>query len=434
MKFKISHVESLGMVENSGDKIKKICVFCSSPNLSEVIDFGEHALAGGFLKKEQIPGEKKYPLVVVFCEDCYVVQVRDHVDPEVLFSTDFYFSSAIQTLRDHFTEYAAEVVSRFMPEPERGVTIEIGSNDGVLLKPVADQGVGTVIGVEPAKNIVETIADERLTVVNDFFNVSTASQIVSKYGKADIIMANNVFAHISDINGTTEAVNTALSDEGVFVFEVHYLGKIIQEMQYDFIYHEHIYYYSLIALENHFKRHDMVIFDIKPVPIHGGSIRYYAAKKDSQLAQNISDAVTNLRAQEIAFGYDKAATYKKFADQVSNKKDTLMKLLSDIKSEGKSIVGYGASGRANTIIQYCGIDGELLDFIIDDAPAKLGLYTPGSHIEIMNNQALTQYKPDYILLFAWAFYKEIASKCVDFVSTGGHIIVPLPDVKITTKD
>lgn len=409
----------------------KKCVFCGSTKLSEVIDFGEMALAGGFLKKEQIPSEKKYPLAIDFCEDCYAVQVRDHIDPEVLFETDFYFSSAIKTLRDHFTDYAAEVVGRFLPEPKKAVTVEFGSNDGVLLKPVADQGVGTVIGIEPAKNIIKTVKDSRLTLINDFFNPLLAGSIVDKYGHADLVMANNTYAHISDINGVTEAVRRVLAKGGVFIFEVHYLGKIIHGMQYDFIYHEHIYYYSLLALENHLARHGMVVFDIKPIPIHGGSIRLYAAKKESKHAKSISLRVEALRAREKELGYDKAATYKNFAKQIAGKKKKLMSLLESLKKNGKSVVGYGASGRANTIIQYCGISGKHLDFMVDDGPAKHGMYAPGSHLEIRPSSAVKDSKPDYILIFAWAFYEEIIAKLEDYIDSGGRVIVPLPDVRVT---
>lgn len=409
----------------------KTCAFCGSTALTDVIDFGDVALAGGFLKEENIAHEKKYPLVIVFCNDCYVVQVRDHIDPKVLFETDFYFSSAIKTLRDHFADYASEVTGRFLPEPKDAVVVEFGSNDGVLLEPLAAQGIGTVIGVDPARNIVDSIKNDQLVLVNDFFSVPAATKIADNHGKADLVMANNVFAHITDINDTTEAVRNVLADEGVFIFEVHYLGKIIQNLQYDFIYHEHIYYYSLLALENHLARHDMVIFDIKPIPIHGGSIRYYAAKKGSSHAKNISSRVETLRQQEKELGYGKPETYQQFASRAAAKKEKLMTLLDTLKKKGRTVAGYGASGRANTIIQYCGITNEHLDFMIDDAPAKQGLYTPGSHLQIRNNQALMQDKPDYIVLFAWAFYEEIAAKCEDYLESGGRIIVPLPDVRIT---
>jgi methylation protein EvaC len=408
-----------------------LCAFCGSAELTEVIDFGEVAIAGAFLKEEDFSKEKRYPLVIVFCNKCYVVQVRDHIDPKVLFKTDFYFSSAIKTLRDHFADYASEVTGRFLPEPKKAVVVEFGSNDGVLLEPLARQGIGTVIGVDPATNIVDSIESDQLILINDFFNIPISKSLVDKYGKADIVTANNVFAHISDINGTTEAVREALKDDGVFIFEVHYLGKIIQEMQYDFIYHEHIYYYSLIALENHLARHGMVIFDIKSIPIHGGSIRYYAAKKDSYYAQNISSRVDVLRAQEKELGYDNPKTYKEFASKVEAKKEKLMTLLKTLKKKKRSIVGYGASGRANTIIQYCGIDNKYLDYMIDDGPAKEGLYTPGSHLQIHNNEVLKREHPDYILIFAWAFYEEIAAKCENYLDKNGRLIVPLPDVRIT---
>jgi hypothetical protein len=395
------------------------------------MNFGDVALAGGFLKKEEIENEIKYPLVIVFCKDCFVVQVRDHIDPKILFSKDFYFSSAIGTLKNHFEEYAKEVVERFLPVPENAVTLEFGSNDGVLLKPVKAEGVGTVIGVEPAKNIVETIKDDSLVVINDFFTVDLAKSLKDQYGAANIIMANNVFAHITDINGTTESVYEMLEVNGVFSFEVHYLGSIIEGLQYDFIYHEHIYYYSLIALQNHFNKHNMVIFDLKHIPIHGGSVRFYATKKNSKYAKEISESVINLERKERELGYDTPEAYSKFSEKVAGKKEELIEVVSKLKSEGYSIAGYGASGRANTIIQYCGITNEHVDYMIDDAPAKLDLYTPGSHLKIVGSNVLkTENKPDYILIFAWAFYEEIISRNEEYVSSGGGIIIPLPDVKV----
>ena len=399
--------------------------------MTEIIDFGDVALAGAFLKREEFRREKKYPLALMFCRECYVVQVRNHIDPETLFATDFYFSSAIKTLRDHFAKYASEVVRRFLPEPNNAVAVEFGSNDGVLLGPIAGQGVGTVIGVDPAKNIVDTIDNKQLVLINDFFNIPVAASIVNNYGHADLIMANNVFAHITDINGTTEAVRETLTGDGVFIFEVHYLGRIIEDMQYDMIYHEHTYYYSLLALENHLAGHGMVIFDLEPILIHGGSIRFYAAKKDSRYGKGTSSRVEVLRKQELELGYDKSETYTKFASRVLSKKQELMTLLNKLKKDGQTIAGYGASGRANTIIQYCGITNKFLDYIVDDAPAKQGLYTPGSHLAIRSNHALKEDRPDYILLFAWVFYEEIAAKNEDYLKRGGRIIVPLPDVRIT---
>ncbi|MBI4830196.1 MAG: class I SAM-dependent methyltransferase [Candidatus Lindowbacteria bacterium] len=406
------------------------CSFCDSRSMTEIINFGSVALAGAFLKPEQFASEARYPLRLYFCNDCFAVQVIDKVNPGVLFKNYFYFSSAIRTLREHFIDYATEVTSRFL-DPEKSTVIEFGCNDGVLLGPLADQKIRTVIGVDPATNIVKTINDPRITIVNDFFNEDVAAGIVADHGKADMIVANNVYAHIPEMQGVTRAIKNALKDDGVFVFEVHYLGKIIKELQYDMIYHEHLYYHSLLSLMKHFARYDMMIFDVKPVQIHAGSMRYYVCKKGSRRGSSISAQASALKEEELANGYHRAETYARFAADVADRKEKLMDLLTRLKTKGASIAGYGASGRANTMIQYCGIDHRYLDYMIDDAPAKLGLYTPGSHFLIQPRSVLDQRpRPDYLLIFAWSFFSEIAKKCTDYLDSGGRMIVPLPNVQI----
>jgi methylation protein EvaC len=406
------------------------CSFCDSTAMSEIMDFGRVALAGAFLKREQFASEKTYPLRLYFCRDCFAVQVIDKVDANVLFDDYFYFSSSIKTLRDHFRGYAEEVTSRFL-SPERATVIEFGCNDGILLRPLADQGIETVIGVDPATNVVKTIDDPRVTVINDFFTESVAEQIVARHGKADMVMANNVYAHIPDIQGITRAVRTVLEDDGVFVFEVHYLGKVINEMQYDMIYHEHLYYYSLLSAMNHFARYDMVVFDVKPVPIHAGSMRFYVCKKGSKYAKSIQPSVTALRDEERANGFDRAETFARFAADVAERKGQLMALLNRLRKERERVAGYGASGRANTMIQYCGIDHEQMEYMIDDAPAKAGFYTPGSHFLVHSSTILQDGSPPgYLLVFAWSFLDEIAKKNRTYLDNGGRMIVPLPEVRI----
>ena len=410
------------------------CSFCNGKHLSEVIDFGKVALAGGFLTSKQFDKEVFYPLRLYFCSDCYAVQVIDKVSEDTLFKNYFYFSSSIKTLCDHFTNYAAEIVSRFLDQPEKASVIEFGCNDGVLLIPLANQGIKTVIGVDPATNIVKTINDPRVKVINDFFNEKVAQKIILDFGKVDIVLANNVYAHIPDIQGITRAVFNVLNDEGVFIFEVHYLGGIINKLQYDMIYHEHLYYYSLLSLINHFNRYDMHIFDVKAVPTHAGSMRFYVCKKGSKNSYSESKEVTLLKKEELKKGFHKAETYYRFASDVLSRKNDLMDLLIKIKEKGQTIVGYGASGRANTMIQYCGIDHKLLDYIIDDAPAKKGFYTPGSHFLINSKQALRELpQPDYILIFAWSFFSEIAKKNQEYFEGGGKMIVPLPEIKIISN-
>jgi SAM-dependent methyltransferase len=407
------------------------CSFCDSTEMSEVMDFGRVALAGAFLKPEQFAAEEKYPLRLFFCRECFAVQVIDKVSATVLFRDYFYFSSSIKTLRDHFAEYASEVMSRFL-EPSKATVIEFGCNDGILLRPLADQGIANVIGVDPATNVVKTINDPRVAVVNDFFTEDVVAGIVDRYGYADLVMANNVYAHIPDIQGVTRAVRAALKDDGVFIFEVHYLGKVINEMQYDMIYHEHLYYYSLISAMKHFDRYDMMIFDIKPIPIHGGSIRFYVCRKGSKHSRSVSPAVDSLRDEELSNGFNRVETFKRFAADVAERKADLMSLLERLRRQGKRVAGYGASGRANTIIQYCGIDHAHLEYVIDDAPAKQGYYTPGSHFLVRSSAVLDEPDaPDYLLLFAWSFFEEIATRNKTYLDNGGQMIVPLPEVRVT---
>jgi methylation protein EvaC len=384
-----------------------VCAFCDSKRLGLVMDFGEVGLAGAFLKPEQFATERAFPMRLHFCKDCYAVQVTDKVPADIMFKEGyFYFSSSIGTLRDHFREYASEVTKRFL-DPAQATVLEFGCNDGVLLRPLADQGIRNVIGVDPASNVVAT------------------------YGKVDLIMANNVYAHIPDIQGTTRAVAAALAPDGVFAFEVHYLGKVIDEMQYDMVYHEHLYYYSLLSVMNHLARYDMMVFDIKPIPIHAGSIRFYTCKKGSRHSVSVSPAVTALEAEERARGFDRYETFLQFSNTVAGHRDRLVELLRELRGQGKRIAGYGASGRANTMIQYCGINRDHLDYMIDDAPAKTGFYTPKSHFEIFPSSILDRGDPpDYLLIFAWSFFDEIRKKNGNYLAKGGRMILPLPEVSV----
>lgn len=405
------------------------CAFCDGLKLSLVMDFGEVALAGSFLKKEQIIAEQKFPLKVCFCNDCYAVQVVNKVPPDILFKDYFYFSSSIGTLCEHFSNYATEVTRRFLKSAQATV-LEIGCNDGVLLRPLADQGIRNLFGFDPAENIVATVHDPRINIINNYFTGKAARNFVEKHGKADLILANNVYAHILDIQGATRAIEYALTADGVFIFEVHYLGKVISEIQYDMIYHEHLYYYSLLSAINHFKRYGMVVFDVKPVSIHGGSMRFYVCKKESKYSTQ-SEAVKLLEADERAKGLDKKETFQKFSSNVAETRAALMGLLREIKAKGKSIVGYGASGRANTIIQYCKISNKELDYIVDDAPAKKGFFTPGSHFKIYPRNILEKKNaPDYVLVFAWGFFEEIRKRNLNYLAKGGRMILPLPQVSI----
>lgn len=359
------------------------CAFCYSEILP-VHDFGSVALAGGFLKPEQFADEKVYPLNLCYCPNCHAVQLAEHVEPDVMFREYFYFSSSNETIRSHFREYATDVIERFHPKS----VIEIGCNDGVLLTPLRESGV-RVIGVDPSSTV-----PKGPDIVNDYFT----PEIARKLGRMDVVIANNVFAHISDINTATMAVSEAMKDDGVFIMEAHYLGDMINDLQYDWIYHEHIYYYSLLSLEAHFRRHGLRVFDVKHVPTHGGSMRYYICKD----SREESPEVAALREREKREGLDRYSTYQHFSKRILQHREDMRRLIN-----GK-VVGYGASGRANAIIQYCGLD---VSYIVDDAPAKHGYSTPGTHVPIYSRDSLEYDIPDSVVVFAWSYLDEIKSKC-----------------------
>ena len=413
----------------TGSTLRDSCAFCGGRALEQIIDFGDVALAGAFVKPEQFDAEPRYRLRVFFCVRCYALQLLDVVDPATLFANYFYFSSAIRSLQEHFLDYASEMVARFL-KPPNATVMEIGCNDGILLKPLADHGVRTVIGVDPATNIVRTIADPRINVVNDYFGSAVAARVRSEYGPADLVIANNVYAHIPDINDVTRGVADLLGDDGVFVFEVHHLGSVLHGLQYDMIYHEHLYYYSLLALENHLHRHGMIVFDLKRIPIHGGSIRYYACRTGSRWARAATNRVQMLRQDETRQGLDRVETFQRFAAEIEQRKRSLMAFLERLRKAGKRVAGYGASGRANTIIQYCGISRTHMEYMIDDAPAKWGYYTPGAHFDIRSRDALKTAMPDYLVVFAWGYLNEIAEKCKQYLDAGGRFLTPLPEVRL----
>lgn len=387
--------------------MKQSCAFCGS-HTTEVMRFGDVALAGGFLRSESIPAEIKYPLSLEFCEECFLLQVPQRVDPVTMFGDYFYFSSAIGTLRTHFAQYAAEIVERFAPQ----TVVEIGCNDGVMLKPLADLGVKRLVGVDPAKNVTATINDPRIEVVNACFGNGVVP------GSADVVIANNVFAHIADINGATEAIAKLIGKAGVFVFEVNRLDSMVADLQYDWVYHEHLFYYSSLALSRHFERHGLEIFDLKRIGTHAGSIRYYVARKGSQ---PVSARVGEQRDKDLWHGLNSADRFHRFADDAKAHRDELREVVGNAQG---TVAGYGACGRANTMLQFCGFDAQDIAYIVDDAPAKHGFYTPGSHIPIRPSAAL-QEQPETLIVFAWSFLPEIMGRCADY---RGEMVIPLPHI------
>ncbi len=407
------------------------CRFCQGTNLSKILDLGNVPLAGGFVKEKDFQHEKYYPLTLNFCQDCCLVQVSNVVSADVLFKSDyFFFSSAIGTLVVHFKEYAKEIYERFLKKISQPTILEIGCNDGVLLKPFSGLGV-RAIGVDPATNVVKLIDSKDAIVINDFFTEKLALQIKEKYGSVDAIVSSYSFAHIDDMVDVVKGIKLLLNDEGVFIFEIYYLGTLIDEMQYDMVYHEHMSYYSFVALKRFLKKFEMEIFDVKYIPgVRSGSVRFYA-RNIGKRKEDISAAVTEMTQYEQKKGFDKVEIYAEYAEKVNATRDQLSSLLDRLKKEGKTIIGYGASGRGTIIMNYCGIDGRYLDYVVDDAPAKQGFFTPGTHVPIKSWDFVKKSTfPDYTVLFAWAFTDEVIKKRQDYIQSGGKFIIPLPEVRI----
>lgn len=404
---------------------RNTCRFCESSRLEKILDFGNVPLAGRFLKSEQFPQEKVYPLDLNFCQDCSLVQVSNVVGAEDLFKNYFYFSSSINTLVTHCVDFAREMVERFQVKS----VLEIGCNDGVLLRPLAALGLSPV-GVDPAVNVVNSIKGQNFTVINDFFSESLGSNIRGQYGCFDAVVSMYSFAHIDDMVSIIKGIKKILKPEGVFIFEVYYLGTLIDGLQYDMIYHEHLSYYSLKALDYFLGRFDMEIFDVTFTPdVRSGAMRFYVCNK-GQRPMKPTASVAAMRQRESDKGYADAKTFVAFGQQVMQTKIQLLDLLEKLKHQGKSIIGYGASGRGTTVMNYCGIDGKYLDYVVDDAPAKHGFYTPGTHVAICPWGVTDQKWPDYVLLFALSFFEEVKTKRADYLKAGGRFIVPLPQVKV----
>lgn len=388
------------------------CKVCDSVETQQVMDLGRVALAGGFLAKEQLHADRTYPLHLLFCRDCLALQVAESVPPAELFGRYFYRSSTSRTLREHFAAYAADLAARFAPRK----VVEIGCNDGAMLRPLAALGI-EAIGVDPSEAALEA-ADGTATVLKGYFGPEIAEAI----GHSDVVVANNVFAHVDDINGFTAAVRVLLGDAGVFVFEVHYLGDMVRDGQYDAIYHEHRFYWSLLSVEQLLARHGLQVFDVQPQRTHGGSMRFYVAPTGTR---RVLPQVTRLRMAEQFQLLDWAGTYERFAAEAIEHRHQMRGLIGRLRKNGHTIAAYGASGRANTMLQWCGMGPGDIEYIVDDCPGKQGLYTPGSHIPIRHPSTLTEREPDWLLVTAWTFLDEIADRARGY---RGGLLVPFPRV------
>lgn len=404
---------------------RKDCRLCGSTDLVEVLSFGETPPANAYLSSNDLDTPELHaPLIINVCNACKLVQLRDVVDPEVFFSNYLYVSGTSPVFVAHFADYAKTVVERFAL-PKHSLVVDVGSNDGILLSFFKKHGM-RILGIDPAKNIATEATKNGIPTIARFFTSETARRIVAEHGKASLITANNVFAHTDDVVGFTEAVKELLLPDGVFIFENQYLKDLIEQNLFDMIYHEHLCYYHLTPLVPFFKRHGLRIFDVEHVPTHGGSIRVYVSWENS--SHSTSENVERMCAEESVLNI--VSTYHAFAERIDAIGKELRSLLEDFHRQGKRVVGYGAPAKATTLCYALGIDGKTLEYIVDDAPMKQGLYMPGTHIPIKPSNVLYTDAPDVCLILAWNFADSIVKNHQQFAENGGIFILPVPEPRI----
>ena len=405
---------------------KTTCRICISSDLVKILDLGEMPLANAFLKKEDLDRpEVKFPLVVYFCNNCGLLQLLDVVNQEILFRHYYYLTSTSKPLADHFVKLGKNLVDRFI-KSKNDLIVEIGGNDAVLLNSIKDNC--RVLNIEPARNIAKISRERGVDTIEEFFSEELAEEIFKKYGPAKVITANNVIAHIDNLKDVMEGVKILIGNEGVFIFEVHWVGNLMGLVGiggFDQIYHEHLSYFSLSALEKLINQFSLKIFDVKLIPVHGQSLQVYVGKN-----YEVSESTNEILEQEKRLGLDKIETYVNFAEKVEKNKKELRNLLLKLKKENKEIVGYGAAAKGNTLLNYFQINNKILDFIVDDSPLKQALYTPGAHIPIFSPDKLKESQPDYLLLLAWNYAESILKKEQKLRNEGVKFIIPVPKVKI----
>jgi len=397
------------------------CQICSSNDLVKILDLGMHPPPLKFLNNNE--PEQLFPLQLFFCNSCNLWQLGNAVEPSVLFKTYTYESGVSNSFKNHLYNFAKLLVDRFHLT-SNDLVIDIASNDGTLLEGFSSFNI-RILGVEPS-NVADIAKNKGIPTVKNFFDEDVAKEIIKKYGKAKVITAANIFAHVKSLDSFVKGVQLLLKEDGVFVTESQYLMDIVQKLEYDTIYHEHLRYYGIKQLEKLFDIYDMEIFDAERISAQGGSIRVFSSFKE-KISKN--NSVKELIHKEEEFGLNKLDTAKEFATRVENNKKDLRELLLKIKSEGKSIAGIGAPARSSTVLNFCKIDSKILDFIAEKGILKIGKVTPGTHIEVVDDKTLIEKQPDYALLLSWHLKDNLIPK-IRNDGYKGKIIVPLPKIEI----
>ena len=404
------------------------CNFCKTPLKHTFVDLGMSPMVSSYIKpEEKHQMEPFYPLRVYVCEQCYLVQLPEAQTPEQIFSDYPYFSSYSKSWLQHIDKYVEDITERFGLDSESKI-FEIASNDGYLLKYFKKKGV-PVFGIEPAKNVAEAAIAAGIPTVVKFFGIQTAQEIIAEGNKADLIVANNVLAHVPDLGDFVSGMKILLQPQGVISVEFPHLMKLVEENQFDTIFHEHFSYLSFITVRKIFSECDLTVFDVEELSTHGGSLRVFARHQNDD-SKSVNDRVMNLEEREIKAGFGKLEGYAAFTKKVDSTKHKLLNFLIEAKQKGSSIVSYGAPGKGCVLLNYCGIRSDFIDYTVDLNPHKQGYLVPGVHIPIYHPDKIKETKPDYLLILPWNLKEEIVEQMSFIREWGGQFIVPIPEVKI----
>jgi C-methyltransferase C-terminal domain/Putative zinc binding domain/Methyltransferase domain len=402
---------------------KPVCRSCGYGGLEMVLSLGHTPLANSLLTPDQLEApEPVFPLELGFCPECSLVQILKSVPPETMFSTYPYFSSTSDTVVRNAETLTGRLIGTRQLNANT-LVVEVASNDGYLLQFYKRRGI-PVLGIEPASNIGRVAEMERgVPTICEFFGSDLAQRLRKEGRRANVIHANNVLAHVPDLNGMVEGMRTLLDDNGVVVIEVPYVKELISRCEFDTIYHEHLCYFSATALDHLFRRHDFILQDVEKLPIHGGSLRVFATPRQSG---DQSAAVTGILAEEQQLGIGRLCFYQDFAGRVDQLKADLRRQLDKLVKSGKKVAAYGAAAKGSTLLNYCEIGREMLQFVVDRNTHKQGLYMPGVHLPIYPPSKLLEEHPDYVLLLTWNFADEILAQQAEYRAHGGRFIVPIP--------
>jgi SAM-dependent methyltransferase len=404
------------------------CRGCTSERLYLFLPLGDHPLANGFLTREQLDqAEPRFPLDAYVCLDCGLIQVADQVPPGY-FRHYVYIPSASDQMHGHFSALADQMRGRFLADPD-ALTIDIGCNDGLFLSFLNGHGRRT-LGIDPATNIAELAREKGVDVVNEYFTPDVARKVRADQGPARVVVSTNTFHHVGDLDPFTLGVTILLGEDGVFVVEVPHALELVEQNEFDGIYHEHVSQLTVKSFVDHFRRFGLEVFDVEPLAVHGGSMRVFARP----LGQGVATApgVQEWIDREADRGLFSSATYDDFRSRVEGIRSELLSQLRRLKADGKTIAGYGASARGNTLLNYYGIGTETLEFVADRNPLKHGLYTPGMHVPVVPVEQLLESRPDYVLVIAWNFAEEIIGQLDAYRRAGGRFILPIPEPAIVS--